>query len=222
MLRYVIVVASLFVIALLTLAAEDGCGTSDDGGGAPASGESPAAGAPTDQPPAAQETTVAEEPQETGFGDGTYVVGQDVQPGTYRTEGGEFCYLARLSGLGGTIDEIITNDNGSGPQIVAIAPTDVGFETSGCGEWIPDTGQTRPDQSAPFGDGVYAVGRDISAGTWRSEGAELCYWARHSSFGRTLDDIIANDNASGAAVVAIDPSDAAFETSGCGQWTKMQ
>jgi hypothetical protein len=41
----------------------------------------------------------------------------------------------RLSGFGGTFDEIIANDFGSGPRMVTISPTDVGFESSGCGPW---------------------------------------------------------------------------------------
>ncbi len=47
----------------------------------------------------------------------------------------EFCYWARLNGFGGSVGEIIANGNASGPVIVEIANTDVGFESSGCGQW---------------------------------------------------------------------------------------
>jgi len=75
----------------------------------------------------------------SSFGNGVYAVGADVQPGSYRTSGPEagrlFCYWARLSGFGGSLDEIIANDNSGGPTVVTISPSDIGFESSGCGTW---------------------------------------------------------------------------------------
>jgi hypothetical protein len=73
------------------------------------------------------------------FGPGVHVVGTDIQPGTYRTDGpgdGQFdmCYWARLSGLSGEFDDVITNGIPEGPATVEIAESDAAFETSGC-EW---------------------------------------------------------------------------------------
>jgi hypothetical protein len=70
--------------------------------------------------------------------DGTYIVGTDVTPGTWRSRGGGSfaCYAARLSGFGGTLNDIISNEIGTnGGLIVTIARSDAGFETSGCGKW---------------------------------------------------------------------------------------
>jgi hypothetical protein len=69
------------------------------------------------------------------FGSGTYQVGADIEPGTYRTDGGSFCYWARLSGGGGTLDDIIANNNVEGPATVTIDASDWGFENRGCGKW---------------------------------------------------------------------------------------
>lgn len=71
-------------------------------------------------------------------GSGTYLVGDDIQPGTYRMtlDGSSSCYWARLAGLSGELGDIITNDNVSGQAFVTIAETDVAFETSRCGEWV--------------------------------------------------------------------------------------
>jgi hypothetical protein len=69
-------------------------------------------------------------------GDGTYVVGVDIQPGVYRSQGGSGCYWKRLSGLSGALDDIIANNFGSGPQVVQIASTDVAFSTSDCSTWM--------------------------------------------------------------------------------------
>jgi hypothetical protein len=71
----------------------------------------------------------------TSFGDGTYVVNEDIAPGTYRTDGGDSCYWERLSGFNGSFDEIIANDLPSGPSLVTIEATDVGFTSEGCGTW---------------------------------------------------------------------------------------
>ncbi len=73
-------------------------------------------------------------------GDGIWLIGTEVTPGTYRTTvpAGSFnCYLARLSGLGGGISDIISNDNWDpGATVtVAIDPGDVAFESDGCGTW---------------------------------------------------------------------------------------
>jgi hypothetical protein len=69
------------------------------------------------------------------FADGTYIVGVDIAPGTWRSSGGDICYWERLSGFSGEFKDIIANDTESGQATVTIAPSDVGFSTSGCGEW---------------------------------------------------------------------------------------
>lgn len=73
-------------------------------------------------------------------GTGTFIVGTDVEPGTYRSSPApgralDWCYWSRLSGLDGTVDSIIANDGGDGPKVVEIAAGDVAFETSGCATW---------------------------------------------------------------------------------------
>jgi hypothetical protein len=70
--------------------------------------------------------------------DGTYRVGIDIEPGTYRSDGtnphGESdCYWARLSSLNPT--DIIKNDISSGAQIVMIPPSDKAFLTHSCQTW---------------------------------------------------------------------------------------
>jgi hypothetical protein len=69
------------------------------------------------------------------FSDGTYIVGVDIAPGTWRSPGGDLCYWERLGGFSGEFGDIIANGVPGGQAIVTIASTDVGFSTSGCGEW---------------------------------------------------------------------------------------
>lgn len=71
----------------------------------------------------------------SSFGDGTHIVGTDIEPGTYRSSG-ERCYWERLSGFSGTSEDRITNgSNRGGSTIVTIDPTDTAFESSRCGTW---------------------------------------------------------------------------------------
>lgn len=74
-------------------------------------------------------------------GDGTYVVGTDIQPGTYRSKPAdgqlmEMCYWSRLSSLSGEMGSILANDIAKGQTTVTILPGDKAFETKGCDEWV--------------------------------------------------------------------------------------
>lgn len=71
----------------------------------------------------------------TSFEDGTYIVGTDIEPGTYRSSGGVGCYYARLSGFHGGLEDLITNGNADAPVVVEIGATDAGFQSKRCGSW---------------------------------------------------------------------------------------
>ena len=72
------------------------------------------------------------------FAPGTYRVGIEVTPGTWRStpQAGEFCYWERRSGFGGELSDIIANDFTDTTSIVQIHASDAGFlATSDCGTW---------------------------------------------------------------------------------------
>jgi hypothetical protein len=69
------------------------------------------------------------------FGDGYFIVGVDIAPGTYRVDAKANCYWERLRNFSGQTSGIITNDLPHGQTIVEIATTDAGFNSSGCGDW---------------------------------------------------------------------------------------
>lgn len=81
-------------------------------------------------------TGLETEAEENSFpGNGTFLVNDEISPGTYRSEDSSSCYWARLSGTDGTLDSIIANNIGGGRQVVTISGSDVAFETSSCGGW---------------------------------------------------------------------------------------
>jgi hypothetical protein len=63
-------------------------------------------------------------------GEGTYRVGKDVEPGTYKAAASSGCYWARL-GSGDTSD-IIDNNNADGPVLLTIEPGDFAIEVTRC------------------------------------------------------------------------------------------
>ena len=157
----------------------------------------------------------------TTFGDGVHVVGTDIAPGTYRnssSSGG--CYWERLSGFGGTLDEIIANEFAEHRQLVTIEGTDVGFSSEDCGTWTQDLSRITGSPTAPFGDGMYIVGVDIAPGTWQNDGSSGCYWARLSGFSHESADIIANEYSDDQQTVTISSGDVGFESDDCGTWSK--
>jgi hypothetical protein len=73
------------------------------------------------------------------------------------------------------------------------------------------------------GDGVFAVGRDVKPGTYKSLGPASpglsCGWYWRSSLGGTSsDNIIDLGSSSGPQYVRIAPTDAAFESVLCQPW----
>jgi hypothetical protein len=167
--------------------------------------------------------SAAPAPPGYSFGDGQYVVGADVPAGTYRTRAAsQGCYWARLRGFSGELSDLIANENTDAPEVVTIAPTDVGFNSARCGLWTNDLSAITSSPTDPVRDGTYIVGVDIAPGTWRAGGSSGCYWARLSGFGGTLDDIIANSFTTSASVVTISPTDQGFRSEGCGTWTQVQ
>ncbi len=151
-----------------------------------------------------------------GFGEGTWRVGAELEPGIYAAPGGGFCYWERLAGFGGDLDDIIANDLGAYRHVVHIVKSDAGFNSSGCGRWTPIDHAIMPVTSIP--DGTWLVGDEVSPGTYAAPGGEFCYWARLRGFTGDLDDIITNDLGEARHLVDIAPTDAGFQSSGCGEW----
>ena len=74
-----------------------------------------------------------------------------------------------------------------------------------------------------FVDGVHIVGvNGVAPGTYRSsEGQEECYWARLSGLSGSKTAIASKQVAEHGAVATILPSDAGFESRGCGVWSEV-
>ncbi|GHE84878.1 hypothetical protein GCM10018789_11090 [Streptomyces werraensis] len=104
------------------------------------------AGEPEPAPTVTEKVTVTPKPAKkpgaatTVEGDGQYLVGDDMQAGTYKTAGPEKgsiienCYWARTKDASGEFGAIIANDNLQGQGRVTVNKGEY-FETDGCQEW---------------------------------------------------------------------------------------
>jgi hypothetical protein len=156
------------------------------------------------------------------FGNGIKLVGRDVGAATYYASTAESCYWERLSGLGGTTDDIIVNDITSGQLIVTIAPTDVAFDSSTrCGPWTLYSGAAPAVARITAGD--WHVGQQVTPGRWATEGStDGCYWERASGFTHDFDELITNDIGDGQRVVDLAATDVRFSSSErCGAWVRI-
>jgi len=161
------------------------------------------------------------EPAVASFGPGTHLVGNDIEPGRYRSEG-VVTYFERLSGLSGELGDIIANDALSqGPVIVDIKDSDVAFKSSGSVVWYLIDESYHPELKTSFGDGLWIVGVEITPGTYRTQD-DVTYWARLSDFSHELSGILANEAVvAGGDIVEIKASDVGFETQGGAIWTRI-
>ena len=158
-------------------------------------------------------------------GSGTFRVGVDIAPGTYKSSptsdwGG---YWARLSCATGSLDCINANELTSGSSYVTILPTDLYFETTRMNQWIPEAALTGAMATSFGGTGMYKVGFDILPGTYQaaSTGSFGGYWSRMSCASGELDCVISNELTSGSAIVTILPTDAFFTTNRHDTWIKI-
>ncbi len=149
---------------------------------------------------------------------GVWLVGVDVEPGTYRTVGavGNACRWERLSGPGGTM--VASDSVFAGRATATVEVGDGAFTSDGCGQWRR---LTSPASQASFGDGVWLVGVDVVPGTYRTVGAvgNACRWERLSGPGGTMT---ASDSVfAGHATATIVAADGAFSSEGCGEWRRL-
>lgn len=86
--------------------------------------------------PAVEETEEEPEGPLASIDEGTYLVGEDVKAGSYKTSGPSdgMCYWARNSDDSGELKSIIANDILKGPGRVTLNKGEI-FETNGCDTW---------------------------------------------------------------------------------------
>lgn len=153
------------------------------------------------------------------FSDGTWEVGTEVRPGTYRATAVGTCSWTRLGEPVHALEAVLGSHVGAGPRLLTVGKRDRAIRSSGCGRWTSDLSQVTLDRTV-FGDGDFLVGVDIAAGRYMSDGTGTCAWTRLSGFGGTPEEVVQSGLATGPQEVTIRSSDRGFASSGCGGWTR--
>ncbi|MDA3643830.1 hypothetical protein LZ318_11675 [Saccharopolyspora indica] len=94
--------------------------------------------------PPAETVTVAAQPEAEAtsgdIGDGTHIVGSDIEPGTYSTDGPSndrrACSWARLSDTTGDTSSYLASGYEKGKATVTIKESDGAFRTQGGCTWV--------------------------------------------------------------------------------------
>lgn len=126
----VILIVGVFIVSFDQLATRAGANADS----APVPSAEP--GPPVPQPVRVKPTEKSPPLGDVIEGDGTWLVGKEIKAGTYESFTGSTCYWSRLSNLSGEYESRLASGFGkTGTQRIAIAPTDMAFESQGCGEW---------------------------------------------------------------------------------------
>ena len=154
------------------------------------------------------------------------MVGSEVAPGRYFSDPLSACFWERLSGLGGTLEEVLANNFiafDSMQEIVAIRDTDLAFSTDEeCGDWFA---APRHGIQSDIPPGRWLVGSQIVPGTYQTAAGPGCFWERLNDFSGELGDTFANDFVAdgGPQMVTISGDDIGFSSDAdCGTWTRLQ
>jgi hypothetical protein len=80
-----------------------------------------------------------------------------------------------------------------------------------------------PAPAATIDDGVWTVGEDFPAGTYKVREAvtQMCYWGIYKS-GTNQSDIVDNDIVTGGKPTVTLKRGQDFKSSGCGTWVKVK
>jgi hypothetical protein len=96
--------------------------------------------------------TTPRQPAQTTIAPGTWLVGAQLQPGTYSATVGAGCYWERVSNFEGGVRSIIANDfiADAGPRSVTVSAGDAGFTSDGdCGTWSRSSTAVVVEMSRP-------------------------------------------------------------------------
>ncbi|HEX4817210.1 MAG TPA: hypothetical protein VFV66_31085, partial [Nonomuraea sp.] len=103
-------------------------------------------------------------------------------------------------------------------------PSQPGGTSPGATQNPPPGGTATNPAINPASLRTLLVGRDIQPGTYRTTGPTtgfpMCYWARMDGASPTAADVIDSGTPAGPATVTIQPTDKAFQTAGCAEWTR--
>ena len=161
-------------------------------------------------------------PQAKTYKNGTYLVGNDIESGLYKvilTDNiMKIGYVERSKGVSMEFGDILANIIITGDGYVEIKDTDVAVKLQGVEISPISLNSLEKNLKNEVSDGIYLVGYDIAAGTYKVEVTDeitgIGYVERARSVSMGLDDIIANELIQGQGYVEIKNADFAVKVQG--------
>lgn len=156
------------------------------------------------------------------YGNGKYLVGKDIQSGLYKVKITDSVmkmgYIERAKDLNMELDSILANIILTGDGYVEIKNSDVAIKLQGVEIYPIDINTLKKDIKKEIHDGIYLVGFDIEAGTYKVQVTDtitgMGYVERAKNVSMGIDDIIANEIVQGQGYVNIKESDYAIRVQG--------
>ena len=176
----------------------------------------PSLAAPASQTPA---VAAASEAPASSTGS-VWLVGEQISPGIWRAARPETCSWRRMTSPDVSDSAVIAAGSW---MTVEIQPSDVAFWSEGCGGWSQTLEPPSASPGDPFGPGTWLVGEEIAPGLWQnSDSSQGCSWARLGKLdGGPSATTASGSTSSTTIVIALGARDAAFDSQGCGTWTRI-
>ena len=161
------------------------------------------------------------------FGEGRFVVGEDIEPGLYRasvdvTKPNPRCSWARITHYRDLFDLGGRGNVQEGQAYVTIYQYDARVETEGCTRWEQVNVNNAQLAITPrsFGSGIHLVGIDIAPGAYTSTGKHgmACIWEKLAATDHESGSMIAMGKFTGRSSVVIQPTEVAFASHNCASW----
>jgi len=133
--------------------------------------------------------------------------------------------LATGTGIVGLVIGGVLGASGSSTTTTTAAPSVT--VTAQVGDAAESSATAGAAPKAGISEGVWVVGEDFPAGTYRVvkplSAEDGCYWeiSRAGSNGQSIEDIVSNDNPTGGRPRVRLKRDQGFKTQGCGDWAKV-
>jgi len=213
-----VVLVALGLILFRTVDNREGDQTTGEAG-APARPSSAGAAVAGASSPPTGPTLTPPAPGSATFSNGKWLVGEEIAPGIWRALRSRNCGWKRLSSIEGSTDTVAA----AGTFLtVEIPASDAAFWSEGCGWWTQVLSPPSSSPDEPFDPGTWLVNEEIAPGLWQnSDASEGCSWSRLSNLRDGEAAVAGSGFGYSILTVEISATDRAFDSKGCGTWTRI-
>ena len=165
------------------------------------------------------------------FGNGTWEVGADIQPGIYRAWRDPevlagLCVGTRIGDAASGYSPLSGAGAYEGAAIIEISASDTRFRSENCTAWEPYRPPAEPQDA--FGPGTVIAGLDVRPGLYVSANAGTygaCFWVKLPGLagwpsGFDLENM-SHSYEPRRAIVELSDADPVFESQGCSTWRRV-